>query len=94
MVRIMQRIVLNKYIVADPEICGGQPTFKGTRIMVWQVLELLAAGVAIEEILRDYFPHLKRAAILGAIDYAAKNIEPERYALFPEKAPRTKVTLR
>jgi hypothetical protein len=30
--------------VADPEICHGKPTFKGTRIMVWQVLEDVAEG--------------------------------------------------
>ncbi|HDK42640.1 MAG TPA: DUF433 domain-containing protein, partial [Candidatus Pacearchaeota archaeon] len=41
------RIEINKYIVTDSEICGGTPTFKGTRVMVWQVLELLGAGVTI-----------------------------------------------
>ena len=35
---------LGQYIVADPEICHGKPTFKGTRIMVWQVLEDVSAG--------------------------------------------------
>jgi len=39
-----QRIELGKYIVADPEICHGKPTFKGTRIMVFQVLNDVAAG--------------------------------------------------
>jgi uncharacterized protein (DUF433 family) len=39
-----ERIGLGEYIVADPEICHGKPTFKGTRIMVWQVLEDVAAG--------------------------------------------------
>ena len=38
------RVELGQYIVADPEICHGQPTFKGTRIMVWQVLDDVAAG--------------------------------------------------
>ena len=37
-------VELGQYIVADPLICHGQPTFKGTRIMVWQVLEDVAAG--------------------------------------------------
>ena len=35
---------LGRYIVIDPEICHGKPTFKGTRIMVWQVLEDVAEG--------------------------------------------------
>jgi len=39
-----QRVELGQYIVADPEICHGKPTFKGTRIMVWQVLEDVAEG--------------------------------------------------
>ena len=41
-----RRIELGRHIVADPEICGGQPTFKGTRIMVWIVLEQLDDGLA------------------------------------------------
>jgi hypothetical protein len=39
-----ERIELGQYIVADPEICHGKPTFKGTRIMVWQVLDDVADG--------------------------------------------------
>jgi len=37
-------IELGQYIVADPLVCHGQPTFKGTRIMVWQVLDDVADG--------------------------------------------------
>ena len=39
-----ERVELGQYIVADPEICHGKPTFKGTRIMVWQVLDDVAEG--------------------------------------------------
>ena len=38
------RIELGEHVVADPRICHGKPTFKGTRIMVWQVLEDVAEG--------------------------------------------------
>lgn len=38
------RIELGEYVVVDPRICHGKPTFKGTRIMVWQVLEDVAEG--------------------------------------------------
>jgi len=38
------RIELSDHIVADSRICHGKPTFKGTRIMVWQVLEDVAEG--------------------------------------------------
>ena len=39
-----QRVDLGQYIVADPRVCHGKPTFKGTRIMVWQVLDDVAEG--------------------------------------------------
>jgi hypothetical protein len=39
-----KRLELGQHIVADPAICHGKPTFKGTRIMVWQVLEDVAEG--------------------------------------------------
>jgi len=39
-----ERIELGQYIVADPEVCHGKPTFKGTRIMVGQVLDDVADG--------------------------------------------------
>jgi hypothetical protein len=42
--RTAKRVELGHYVVADPEICHGQPTFKGTRIMVWQVLDDVADG--------------------------------------------------
>jgi hypothetical protein len=41
---VSERVELGRYIVADPEICHGKPTFKGTRIMVWQVLDDVADG--------------------------------------------------
>src|SRR5437667_3606187 len=37
-------IELGQFIVADPLICHGKPTFKGTRIMVWQILDDVADG--------------------------------------------------
>ncbi|MBI4663258.1 MAG: DUF433 domain-containing protein [Verrucomicrobia bacterium] len=39
-----QRIELGRFIVADPKICHGKPTYKGTRIMVWLVLAMLERG--------------------------------------------------
>lgn len=74
----MERFVINKYIVADPEICHGKLTFSGTRIMVWQVLEMLAAGETVEEIIED-FPSLNRDHITAALEYAARMTEGERF---------------
>jgi uncharacterized protein (DUF433 family) len=39
---------MHRHIVADPNICHGKAVFRGTRIMVWQVLELLEAGETLE----------------------------------------------
>src|SRR5207253_5343997 len=41
---VVETVELGGHIVADPAICHGQPTFKGTRIMVWQVLDDVAEG--------------------------------------------------
>jgi len=49
-----QTAVLGRWIIADPAICHGKPTFRGTRIMVWQVLEMVAMGVAWELIIDQW----------------------------------------
>ena len=64
------RIEINKYIVADTEICHGKPTFKGTRVMVWQVLEMIKGEVSVEEIL-EAFPSITKEHIEAALQYAA-----------------------
>ncbi len=46
-----QATILGRYIVADPRICHGKPTFRGTRIMVADVLEQVAEGMAWEAII-------------------------------------------
>jgi len=60
------RIEINDYIVSDSEICGGTPTFKGTRIMAWQVLELLEAGASAEEIMDTFITPLTKEQIKAA----------------------------
>ena len=47
-----EKVTLGEYIIADPRICHGKPTFKGTRIMVWQVLEDVADGKSWDFITR------------------------------------------
>jgi uncharacterized protein (DUF433 family) len=49
------RIELGEFIVADPAICHGKPTYKGTRIMVWQVLAMLERGESWDYI-REAWP--------------------------------------
>lgn len=61
---LLQRITI------EPGKCGGRPCIRGKRIRVVDVLQLLSAGAAFEEILSDY-PFLEREDILAAIEYAA-----------------------
>jgi uncharacterized protein (DUF433 family) len=73
-------------ITYDPAVLGGKPIIKGTRISVQFILELLAAGMSIDEILAEY-PHLTREDVLAAIDYAAKTIAGEEIIVaFPQSA--------
>lgn len=69
---------LDKFIVSDPHIAHGTPTFVGTRIMVWQVLELLEAGKNESEIL-EAFPTLPKGSIKAALGYAAEKAKNTTY---------------
>jgi len=63
-------------ITHNPEILGGKPIIKGTRISVEFVLELLASGMSVDEILEEY-PRLTRGDILAVLEYAAKTVKRE-----------------
>ena len=56
-------------IVSDPEIMMGKPVIAGTRITVELILEKLAAGETVEQILSEH-PRLTKQAILAAIEFA------------------------
>ena len=75
----MSKVVINKYIVANPQICHGKPTFKDTRIMVWQVLEMLSGGEDEKAIFRA-FPSLNPKHIKAALQYASF-LTRESYAI-------------
>ncbi len=60
------------YIVADPKICHGKLTFVGTRIFVRSVLEMVAEGMAWEEIIRQCHGHICRDAIAEAVELAGR----------------------
>ncbi len=62
--------LLGRYIVADPRICHGKPTFRGTRIMVWQVLEQVASGMAWESIVEEWEGRIPSEAIAEAVKLA------------------------
>ena len=68
--RARKRKELGQYIVADPEICHGQLTFKGTRIMVKSVLHYVAQGKDWDWISQQYFGKVSREAITEAVSLA------------------------
>lgn len=57
-------------ISVDPNICFGKPCIKGTRIWVALILDFLAAGSSIDDILEAY-PHIKEEDIYACIAYGA-----------------------
>ena len=57
-------------ITLDPSICHGKPTVRGLRYPVDSLLELLASGMTIEEIIEDH-PDLERDDLLAALEFGA-----------------------
>ena len=64
-----------RFICADPKICHGQLTFRGTRILVSDVLELVAAGTTWDEIVKECRGSISHAAIAEAIRLAGRAIK-------------------
>ena len=62
---LLQRISIN------PQVCFGKPCIKGTRIWVSLILDFLASGMRIEELLEEY-PQLTEEDIRAAIAYGAE----------------------
>jgi uncharacterized protein (DUF433 family) len=62
---------MSERIVIDPDICNGKPVIRGTRIAAQTVLEFLAAGDSVEDVLEEY-PALKREDVQACLDYASK----------------------
>ena len=67
-------------ITTNPAICHGKPIVRGLRYPVELLLELLASGMTIEEILDDY-PDLERDDLLAALEFGAKTAGMRRVPL-------------
>jgi len=61
-------------ITISPDICHGKPVIRGLRYPVQNMLELLASGMTIDELLADY-PDLEREDFLACLEYAARLTE-------------------
>jgi len=67
-------------ISSNPDIMHGKPCIKGTRIPVYLIVSLIAEGISIKNVIKDY-PSLTADDIKAAIYYAAKLCEYEAYAI-------------
>ncbi len=70
----------NGRIEVNPKILFGKPVIKGTRIPVYAILDLMAAGLNIEQVLEEY-PHLKKEDIIAAIEFASGIVKKEESEL-------------
>ncbi len=66
----------NTWVTSDPNVMGGTPCVKGTRITVTTVLDIIATVKPRSDIFLDY-PELDEMKLRAAIEYAAKNLSPK-----------------
>ena len=78
---------LGRYIVADPEICHGKPTFRGTRIMVTQVLKQVAKGMPWDTIIAEWRGAVAKDAIAEAVELAQRIFDEHAIEYVQESMP-------
>ena len=64
--------MMGRHIVTDPKICHGKPTFRGTRVLVSDVLEQVARGMAWETIIEEWNGSVTKDAITEAVELASE----------------------
>lgn len=67
----------NGLIVSDPDVMMGKPVVRGTRITVELILDKLAAGETVEQLLQAY-PRLTREGVQAALAYAADTLRLDK----------------
>ena len=76
---------LSNLIAIDPEILGGQPVFKGTRVPIETLFDHLEAGVPLEEFLED-FPTVTKEQAIAILEVANKLLTSKNIAKLYEIA--------
>ncbi len=77
----MSKTVVGRHIVADTKICHGQPTFRGTRILVADVLEQVATGMAWKSIVEEWRGSITEEAIAEAVRLARETFREHAHEL-------------
>jgi len=77
----MTREELLRRISIDPNICFGKPCIRGHRIWVSLILDMLAGGMTVQDVLAEY-PQLEEEDVLACLAYGAE-MSRERYVELP-----------
>lgn len=72
MKEVKRACLIGRYLVTDPKICHGKPTFRGTRVLVADVLEQVARGMAWETIIEEWNASITKEAIQEAVQLASQ----------------------
>jgi uncharacterized protein (DUF433 family) len=80
--------LIGRHIVTDPRICHGKPTFRGTRVLVADVLEQVASGMAWETIIDEWNDSITKEAIREAVRLASQALlkHADEFVLKPSSA--------
>ena len=80
--------LMGRHIVSDPRICHGKPTFRGTRVLVADVLEQVATGMAWESIIEEWNDSISKDAIREAVQLASQALlkHQDEFVLEPARA--------
>ena len=70
-VRLAYVFPVSERIIVDADVCSGKPVVRGTRITVQTVLEFLAEGVSVSDVLEEY-PSLGKEDVNACLDYASR----------------------
>jgi len=68
---------MNGFIAVDAKVCSGKPVIRGTRVMVKNILGMIAGGYTVDQILAAY-PELTREMVQAALAYAASVVDEEQ----------------
>ena len=79
---------LGRHIVVDPRICHGKPAFRGTRVLVSDVLEQVATGISWDAIIAEWNGNLSKEAIAESVALASQALlrHSDEFALEPVSA--------
>lgn len=88
MKEVSKAFLIGRHIVSDPKICHGKPTFRGTRVLVSDVLEQVASGMAWETIVEEWNDSITKDAIREAVQLASQALlkHADEFVLQPKSA--------